>query len=737
MTAYSVAAFHVTTGVCMLAAVRHASTVLWRPLDKPNLLFSAMCCFAAGMAWTLSQLYQTWSIEQHAALLKWNVSFSLGFFLVMPWFTATVTGRQSPRWLTASTIAFAVLVGFNLILPLGLQLASIDRIETKVMPWGEPFANAVGQIAPTFWFAITLILVVLVYSMLRFWFSWQRQRSGTSLLMLVSTAVYLVASIEGILVRAHLVDFVHLGVFGFFFMVVAMSLTLSYRSRQILMVSEQRFRALVEQSPFGIQVLAVDGGTVQVNPAWERLWGRSAAGNPRVADDRLLPVVERAFLGHKGETNPSLMESGQWIRSFVYPLKDLNGLVRNVIVMHEDVTEEKRAADAERAVSAELSQVKHAVLQQERLRALGQMAGGIAHDINNAISPAAMYIEALLEQDKTLNPRARERLSIVQQAIAAVVQTVARLREFCRPREVQAPREIVDLNELVQQSVALTRARWQTMAQGKGVVIKTELDLANGLPPITGSASEIRDAVVNLIFNAVDAMPNGGTITLQTRALGNGASIEVRDTGTGMDEQTRRRCLEPFFSTKGEHGSGLGLAMVYGMLKRHGGEIEILSEPGQGTTMRLLLSTDNTRVERPHTTSPPQGGVRRTTGARILLADDDPLLLESLRVALEADGHHVLTADDGQSAIDAFEAADRSGAPFAVVITDFVMPIVDGRKVSNVVNQMRPGTPVIMLTGYGNRVRAQDDTLPYVDHILAKPANLTELRNTLERLLQR
>ena len=114
-----------------------------------------------------------------------------------------------------------------------------------------------------------------------------------------------------------------------------------------------------------------------------------------------------------------------------------------------------------------------------------------------------------------------------------------------------------------------------------------------------------------------------------------------------------------------------------------------------------------------------------------------PLLLESLRAELEADGHHVMTADDGQSAIDAFEAADKAGAPFAAVITDFVMPIVDGRKVSTVVNQMRPGTPVIMLTGYGNRMRAQDDTLPYVDHIIAKPANLVELRNTLERLLQR
>ncbi len=372
--------------------------------------------------------------------------------------------------------------------------------------------------------------------------------------------------------------------------------------------------------------------------------------------------------------------------------------------MHEDVTEEKRAEDAARAVTAELSQVKHTVLQQERLRALGQMAGGIAHDINNAISPAAMFVELLLEQETSLNPRARERLSIVQQAIAAVVQTVARLREFCRPREPQSAPRPVNLNDVVRQSVELTRARWQTMAQGKGIPIETDLDLAAALPTIMGSESEIRDAVINLIFNAVDAMPAGGTITLQTRSLGKGASIEVRDTGAGMDEQTRRRCLEPFFSTKGEHGNGLGLAMVYGMLKRQGGDIEIASAPGRGTTMRLLFSVDGT-LERSRR-------LRRRTGARILLADDDPWLLDSLRAALEADGHHVMTADDGQSAIDAFQAADKAGGPFAVVITDFEMPIIDGLHRSNVVNQIRPGTPVIMLTAWGDRVRARDDTRP-------------------------
>jgi PAS domain S-box-containing protein len=737
MTAYSVAGFHVITGVCVLAAIRHLSSGLWRPVDKSGVLFSFMCWCTAGTAFTQAQLYQTWSLDEHASLLKWNVFFVLGFLALLPWFTASVTGRQRRLWLHLLTFVFLILLAINVLRPSGAQVSGIERIETRYMPWGEPFASPVGTVAASFWVAVIAALVSIGDSVVQFWLTWRQQRTGSTLMMLLSISIYFLFATEAALVRAQLVDFIHLGPYGILLMVVSMSLTLSFRSRQILMASEQRFRTLVEQSPFGIQVLAADGATIQVNPAWRRLWGRNAPDNPRVEDEHLQPAIERAFLGHKGETHPVLREGKQWVRSFTYPIKDGEGFVRNVIVMHEDVTEEKRAEDEARAANAELSQVKHAVVQQERLRALGQMAGGIAHDINNAISPAAMYVEAMLEQDQALSPKSRERLSVVQQAIAAVVQTVTRLREFCRPRETQAVREAVNVNELVDQSVALTKARWQTMSMSKGISIQAKAELADGLPTLLGSASEIRDAIVNLIFNAVDAMPEGGTITLQTRPLPNGTIVEVRDTGTGMDEQTRRRCLEPFFSTKGEHGNGLGLAMVYGMLKRHDGEIEIISEPGRGTTMRMIFPSGKARVQRQTTSLAPESSRNPAAGARILIADDDPVLLETLRDALEADGHHVLTADDGQTAIDAFEAADRSGAPFAAVITDFAMPMADGRKVSNVINQMRPGTPVIMLTAYGNRVHAQDDTLPYVDHILSKPANLAELRNTLERLLQR
>ena len=356
----------------------------------------------------------------------------------MPWFTAAVTGRQSRRWLIASTIAFIVLMAFNLVQPLGMQLARIDRIETKVMPWGETYANAVGQLAPTFWFAVSAdagdsrrlrgpVLVELAPAQVRHQHADDVEHGG----------------VPGREHRRHSGSRAHDRLHApgrirvFLAMVIAMSLTLSYRSRQIL----DGFRAALPGAGGAVTVWHSGSGHRWRNCPGQPGMG-TALGQERIAEScasRTSACCRSSsvpFSATRARRVPRPRKVGSGFAPSCTRSKDPNGLVRNVIVMHEDVTEEKRAEDAARAVTAELSQVKHAVLQQERLRALGQMAGGIAHDINNAISPAAMYVEAMLEQDQTLNARARERLSIVQQAIAAVVQTVARLREFCRPREV-------------------------------------------------------------------------------------------------------------------------------------------------------------------------------------------------------------------------------------------------------------------------------------------------------------
>jgi PAS domain S-box-containing protein len=388
----------------------------------------------------------------------------------------------------------------------------------------------------------------------------------------------------------------------------------------------------------------------------------------------------------------------------------------------------------------DLRQTQSAVMQQERLLALGQMASGIAHDINNAISPVALYTESLLEHETELSPRARGQLETIQRAIDDVARTVARMREFYRQRETQVGLLPVDLNRLVQQVLELTKARWSDMAQRRGVVIEMRADLAAALPAVMAADNEIREALTNLVFNAVDAMPNGGPLTLRTGVWQEPGSadagrkfvqIEVMDAGVGMDENTRRKCLEPFFTTKGERGTGLGLAMVYGTMQRHSADIEIESAVGQGTTVRLrfpmpLAPAAAAASSIVPTAVPPQ---------RILIVDDDPLVLKSLRDALESDGHTVLTADGGQAGIDAFRAELARGDPFPIVITDLGMPYVDGRKVSNAVKTSAPSTIVLMLTGWGQRLVADGDIPAHVDRVLGKPPKLRELREALAACL--
>jgi signal transduction histidine kinase len=377
----------------------------------------------------------------------------------------------------------------------------------------------------------------------------------------------------------------------------------------------------------------------------------------------------------------------------------------------------------------ELRQTQQAVLQQERLSALGQMASGIAHDINNAMSPAMLYVEGLLDAKSELSPRAREVLPIVLRAIEDVAATVARLREFYRPREMQAQLLPVDLNLLVTQVLELTHARWSDMPQQRGTQIKVVKQLAPDLPQVLGAEGELREALTNLIFNAVDAMPEGGTLTLHTAVQGNTVQLEVSDTGVGMDEETRRKCLEPFFTTKGERGTGLGLAMVYGTVKRHNAEIGIRSEMGQGTTFSIQLPVPTRAVDAQPAPVPEE----IPTGLRLLIIDDDLLLLKTLRETLEMDAHQVTTASDGPSGIETFRNA-LPGKHFDAVITDLGMPRMDGRAVAKAIKTSSPNTPVILLTGWGQRPDAGSDALPHVDRVIGKPPKLRELRSALAQI---
>ncbi|MCX7967291.1 MAG: ATP-binding protein, partial [Armatimonadetes bacterium] len=375
----------------------------------------------------------------------------------------------------------------------------------------------------------------------------------------------------------------------------------------------------------------------------------------------------------------------------------------------------------------ELRQMRAALIRQERLNALGQMASGIAHDINNALVPILTFAE-LLEgfNDDTLEEVTKH----VKRAVDDIVTTVQRLRTFYRPRGPAEEFEPINLNQVVRQAISMTRPRWYDMAQREGVTIEVVEDFDETLISIMGNESELRQAFINLLFNAVDAIiakgEKFGTITVRTRRLEEWAILEVADTGVGMDEETKQRCFEPFFTTKSETGSGLGLSMVYGIVQRHDGKIEVESELGKGTLFRIWFPL---KKEVKPTETKPEIEIEKVPSLRILVIDDDPRVQEALRAMLEHLGHQPVIVDDGAKGIEAFKQAFENGFPFDMVITDLGMPKVSGAEVAKQVKELSLNTPVLVITGWGAEQKPV-----HADYALNKPVRLSALREAIAKV---
>ncbi len=391
----------------------------------------------------------------------------------------------------------------------------------------------------------------------------------------------------------------------------------------------------------------------------------------------------------------------------------------------------------------ELRRTQQAVVQQERLRALGQMASGVAHDINNALSPITAYSELLLSTLPDLAEAPRQRLERISQAAEDVAQIVARMREFYRRDVDPNLLGLVNANKVLEEVVELTRPRWRDLAQRQGISINIKLQLEPIPPMLVCNASELREALTNVVFNAVDALPEGGIITLVTRAVTWPAGqdhghaekelhIEVRDNGLGMEEKVRQHCLEPFFSTKlTTGGTGLGLAMVYGMVKRHDGGIEIESTPNQGTCVRLIFPIRERAISANRPTTPHLEPCRPL---RILCIDDEPELRQLMHDLLEVHNHTVTIAPGGTEGLHLFRSKLHGREPFEVVITDLGMPDMDGHHLARAIKADSPHTPIIMLTGWGAMMKADGETAPEVDAVLSKPPRIQELNAILVRI---
>jgi signal transduction histidine kinase len=382
-----------------------------------------------------------------------------------------------------------------------------------------------------------------------------------------------------------------------------------------------------------------------------------------------------------------------------------------------------RTSELEDAL-AELRESQRTVLQQERFRAFGEMARGIVHDFNNALMTVIGYSELMLARPESLGDidQVKDYLGAINTAGHDASHIVSRLREFYRPREKGEVFTAVDVNKMVEQAVKLTQPKWRTVSQnlGRNIEIKVQLE---STPPVLGNETDLREVMTNLIFNAVDAMPKGGTITIRSRVDRRQVQLEVADSGVGMTPEVRQRCLEPFFTTKGESGTGLGLSMVFGVIKRHDGMLDIESTSGKGTTMiiRLPICDDLGTV-----TVDAEAGPMRSLN--VLVVDDDPSAREILAKYLIADGHCARTVGNGAQAVRVFQQEK-----FDLLMTDQGMPGMNGLQLARYVRQLRANQPIILLTGFSFDV----DNLPTeVDKIIPKPITPDRLRAALSEVVR-
>jgi PAS domain S-box-containing protein len=382
----------------------------------------------------------------------------------------------------------------------------------------------------------------------------------------------------------------------------------------------------------------------------------------------------------------------------------VEGRTTGVLGIARDITEQKE--ERERAARA------------DKLRALGQLASGVAHDFNNSL--AAILGRAQLLRRQTQDEAQLRNLEIIQTAAEDAAATVRRIQTFAR-KSAAKEFEILDVTGLLNDAIEITRTRWQNEARLRGLEYEVSLNAESGQHTF-GSASELREVFVNLIVNAVDAMPTGGKLSIGSEPYAGRLRLRFADTGTGMPDDVRQRIFDPFFSTKGAQGTGLGLSVSYSIIERHEGSISVASEVGGGTTFTIELPAAEVKLE----SAEKVPEAIEIPSLSILVIDDEPSVRETLAEMLEVMGHRVFLADSGHNALQTL-----AGNNCDLVFTDLAMPEMDGWETSREIRKRWPNMNVVLVTGYGTGTvpPAGEDNL--VNGIIGKPFDFSQISQTI------
>ncbi|NLD44989.1 MAG: PAS domain S-box protein [Chloroflexi bacterium] len=501
---------------------------------------------------------------------------------------------------------------------------------------------------------------------------------------------------------------------------------IAYSNAQLLhslRESEGQYRSIFESVSDGLTIFSEEGTILEVNAAACRIYGYSRDELVGMHLSRLVHpdhyhglVNCRAAIARDGvfhAQSVNIRKDGSpidlEIRATAFTFQGR----RCLLSVDTDVTE--RVAS------------HRALLRAEKLRALGQMAGGVAHDFNNLLVAIRGSCNlALLEME--LHPdTAREDLGRVLASTADAAEAVRRLQSLYRDVEDTSDLIPVQLDDLVGDVVALTQPRWKDEAQRDGHTVHVDLELG-GPPVIMGNPGELRRVLNNLVVNALDAMPSGGTLTLRTAQEGDWSVVAVGDTGIGMTDAEQAQLFEPFYTTKGTAGSGLGLAMSLGIVERHGGRILVRSAPGQGSTFTVCIPSCAPDGPAAVTAAPAlHERAIPVAPLTVLAVDDEPAVLAVLSRLLSREGHAVISATSGAEALGLLRER-----PFDLVITDLGMPGVSGRRVARFAREVRADVPVVLVTGWGETISPEQLREIGASALLAKPYAYEDLLRVVQ-----
>ena len=486
--------------------------------------------------------------------------------------------------------------------------------------------------------------------------------------------------------------------------------------------TKRSLEQLVRSAGDAIISLNRRGNVTGWNPAAERIFGLTA----KEAIGRSL----RGMFPERYEQAARLALTGaQPATSFDLSARRPDGGLLNLAVTLSGVPGRDGRVDGLLAIVRDMTaqrELETQMHQSEKLTALGQVAGGIAHDFNNLLQAILGYSQ-LMTKNMGNADVVRRGLSVIETAALGGAETVRRIQKFARLRPDE-PFVSAELNKVIQDAVAITRPRWEERVAKGRVPLRLDLRLAP-LPDVMGRPSELNEVVTNLILNAIDAMPQGGTLGIYTRPEGDEhVVLTVADTGVGMPEHVRKRIFDPFFTTKGEVGTGLGLSVSYSIIQRHGGEMRVESEPGRGTTFTIVLPVGTADGEQA-----PAGpeAVAATRSARILLVDNELPVMTILGEMLTEAGHHVLPVASGAEAMRVFVPGG-----FDLVMTNLGMTGMTGWDVAERVRAGAPQVPVVFITGWGLQAEDRERCRKLgVINVLFKPVRQAELHTAVQEAL--